>query len=58
MAGIVPPSDGPEPRPWDTPESHQWLEDLLDCVWRAEADWRFNDRLDMAIKIKKDRRRE
>jgi hypothetical protein len=26
------------------------LEDILDAVWRAEADWRFNDRLDLALK--------
>lgn len=26
------------------------LEALLDSVWKAEADWRFNDRLDLAVK--------
>jgi hypothetical protein len=25
------------------------LEDLLDQVWRSGADWRFNDRLDLAL---------
>jgi len=24
------------------------LEDLLSAVWRAEANWRFDDRLDLA----------
>ena len=30
------------------------LEAILDSVWKAEADWRFMDRLDMAMR----RRRE
>jgi hypothetical protein len=30
------------------------LEALLDSVWRAEADWRFMDRLDMALKTHRD----
>ena len=30
------------------------LEAILDTVWKAEADWRFMDRLDMAMR----RRRE
>ena len=30
------------------------LEAILDCVWKAEADWRFNDRLDLAIKARDD----
>jgi hypothetical protein len=32
------------------------LEAILDSVWRAEADWRFNDRLDMAMKHHRDLR--
>jgi hypothetical protein len=28
------------------------LEAILDSVWKAEADWRFNDRLDMAFKTR------
>lgn len=30
------------------------LEAILDSVWKAEADWRFNDRLDMAMKARRD----
>lgn len=30
------------------------LEAILDSVWKAEADWRFNDRLDMALKTRGD----
>lgn len=30
------------------------FEALLDSVWKAEADWRFNDRLDMALKIRRE----
>jgi hypothetical protein len=31
-------------------ELHAQLEEILDAVWKAEADWRFNDRLDLALK--------
>ena len=56
MAEATTPSDGPTPRPWDTPESHVWIEDLMDCVWRCERDWRFNDRLDMATRSRRQER--
>jgi hypothetical protein len=31
------------------PDLQTQFEALLDAVWEAEADWRFNDRLDMAL---------
>lgn len=37
-------------------ESHEGLESLLDLVWKCEADWRFNDRLDMASKQRRQER--
>jgi hypothetical protein len=30
------------------------LEAILDSVWKAEADWRFMDRLDMSLKTRRD----
>jgi len=30
------------------------LDAILDSVWKAEADWRFMDRLDMALKTRGD----
>lgn len=30
---------------------HSQFEDILDVVWKAEAEWRFDDRLDMALKV-------
>ena len=36
------------------PDLQSQLEGLLDAVWRAEADWRFNDRLDIALKTRRD----
>jgi len=33
------------------PDLHTQLEDLLDAVWQAEANWRFDDLLDLAIRI-------
>ncbi len=35
---------------YEAPDLLTQLEDLLDQVWRSEADWRFNDRLDLALK--------
>jgi hypothetical protein len=42
---------GAERQPqYEAPDLLTQLEDLLDQVWRSEADWRFNDRLDLALK--------
>lgn len=30
---------------------HTQLEELLSSVWQAEANWRFDDRLDMSVKL-------
>ena len=30
------------------------LEAILDSVWKAEADWRFMDRLDMAMQSRRE----
>jgi hypothetical protein len=35
---------------YEAPDLLTQLEDLLAQVWRSEADWRFNDRLDLALK--------
>jgi hypothetical protein len=32
----------------DAPDLHTQFEELLDQVWRSEADWRWWDRLDAA----------
>lgn len=31
-------------------DTAQQLEDLLDCVWQAEANWRLDDKIDLALK--------
>ena len=31
------------------PDLHSQLEGLLDAVWQAERNWRFDDRLDQAL---------
>lgn len=33
----------------ETPDLATQLEALLDAVWEAEANWRFDDRLDLAL---------
>ncbi len=30
------------------------LEGILDTVWKAEADWRFMDRIDMAMQSRRE----
>jgi hypothetical protein len=39
-----------------TPDLQTQFEALLDAVWKAEGDWRFNDRLDIALKTRRSRR--
>ena len=34
-----------------SPDLHTQLEALLDQVWRSEADWRLNDRIDLAVRL-------
>ncbi len=46
----APPIAGPRPEV----DLQSQFEAILDCVWKAEADWRFNDRLDMALKQRSD----
>jgi hypothetical protein len=41
----------------DTPDLHTQLEELLDQVWRSEADWRLWDRLDAAERLETLRRK-
>jgi hypothetical protein len=31
-------------------ELHEQFEQILDQVWRCEADWRFDDRLNLAVR--------
>ena len=38
-------------RPNDVPDAQTQLETLLDQVWRCEAEWRFDDRLDLATRL-------
>jgi hypothetical protein len=37
------------PRAIAAPDLHSQLEELLDSVWDAEANWRFDDRIDLAL---------
>ncbi len=32
------------------PDLQTQLEELFDSVWQAEAGWRFDDRIDLALK--------
>lgn len=47
------PSEPPVARRSDLDLQSQ-LEAILDAVWRAEADWKFNDRLDLALRQRPD----
>lgn len=37
----------------EKPDLPSQYESLLDEVWRCEADWRLDDRIDMAMKIRR-----
>lgn len=40
----------PRPQlPEETPDLYTQLEDILDMVWKAEADWRFDDRIRLSL---------
>jgi hypothetical protein len=37
------------PKPSVAPDLQTQLEELLDSVWEAEANWRFDDRIDLSL---------
>lgn len=41
----------PNPGDKPVPDLYSQFEALLDAVWLAEANWRFDDRLDQALKV-------
>ena len=41
----------PSPGEKRVPDLYSQFEALLDAVWQAEANWRFDDRLDQALKV-------
>jgi hypothetical protein len=42
--------EGPSPGSVLAAELHEQFEQILDQVWRCEADWRFDDRLNLAVR--------
>lgn len=43
-------AQGPDKR---VPDLYSQFEAMLDAVWEAEANWRFDDRLDQALKVRR-----
>lgn len=43
----------PQARRPEVPDLHTQLEELLDEVWKREAEWRFDDRIDLALHRKR-----
>jgi hypothetical protein len=41
----------PNPADKRVPDLYSQFEALLDAVWHAEANWRFDDRLDQALRV-------
>ncbi len=39
---------GPAPEP---PDLQSQLEELLDKVWKSEAEWRLDDRIALAVRV-------
>jgi hypothetical protein len=48
--GSLPPVPAASAAPSTAADLQTQLEALLDAVWKAEADWRFNDRIDLALR--------
>ena len=52
----LPDGENPQPQgwvpPWTAGALHDAYEALLGAVWEAEANWRFDDRLDMQLKTR------
>ena len=48
-------SAAPKPvvRRAERPDLQTQFEEMLDKVWRCESEWRFVDRIDMALRIKR-----
>jgi len=45
----------PRPEPAkSSSDLHTQFEELLSAVWSAEENWRFDDRLDMALKVRRE----
>jgi hypothetical protein len=38
-----------QPRRSESPDLQTQLEEILDAVWQAEADWRLDDRIDLSL---------
>ena len=51
------PRTRPSIAPVKAPDLQTQLEDLLDSVWESEANWRLDDRIDLALKRRRDSRR-
>ncbi len=39
----------------DPPDTHSQLESLLHQAWLSEADWRFDDRLELQLALRADK---
>lgn len=50
---LVKPRPQPRPRAAEVPDLHSQLEELLGQVWACEAEWRFDDRIDLALHRKR-----
>lgn len=37
----------------DAPDLVSQLESLLDCIWRCEAEWRLDDRIDLTLRLRR-----
>jgi hypothetical protein len=45
-----------QPNNFEGPDLGSQFEDLLATVWASEANWRFDDRLDLAARLQPGRR--
>lgn len=54
---VTPPARNPQPRlhAHEVPDLQTQYEALLDLVWKREAEWRWEERIDQVIRLYRER---
>ena len=51
---MIPPLPSPAPKPKPNPDLQTQFEAILHEVWTREAEWRAEDRIDLAVRLHRD----
>ena len=55
---MIPPLPSPTPKRHTGPDLQTQFEDLLGTVWAAEEEWKLDDRIDLAMQVRRSRSRK